>query len=276
MAVAARAVNDLAAITSWQGLATLAITIGFSSMRLAVAFLIVPIFSNESIPALIRNSIFAALALVIATVQPIDPQLLGASVVRLLVIVAKEIFLGVSLGVLFGAFLWAFEAAGELLDTQIGTAQAQIFDPISGHEVTLFSEFLGRFVNFLFMAVGGLSLLTGVVLKSFAVWPIDAALPPLERDGASLLVDSLADVFTLSLLVAAPVLVVLFMVDFAMGLINRFAQRLNVYFLSNSIKYLIAIVLVLMLMAGLIDRLVATLDDNAAAAIELVRELFER
>lgn len=266
--------EGVASIASWQGLATLAIAIGFSSIRLAVAFLIVPIFSNETIPALIRNSIFAALALVIATVQPIDPQLLGAPLARLLVIVAKEIFLGVSLGVLFGVFLWAFEAAGELLDTQIGTAQAQIFDPISGHEVTLMSEFLGRFVNFLFMAVGGLSLLSGVVLRSFAVWPIDAPLPPLERGAAGTLTESFADVFTLAVLVAAPILVVIFVVDFAMGLINRFAQRLNVYFLSNSIKYLVAILLLMMLMPSLIDRLVTTLDENAVTAIELVRSLF--
>ena len=267
--------ESVAALASWEGLATLAISIGFSTLRLAVAFLIVPIFSNESIPALIRNSIFAALALVIATVQPIVPELLESSAARLLVIVAKEIFLGVSLGILFGVFLWAFEAAGELIDTQIGTAQAQIFDPISGHEVTLFSDFLGRFANFLFMAVGGLSLLTGVVLKSFAVWPIDAALPPLERAASVLLIERLADVFTLGVLIAGPVLVVVFMIDFAMGLINRFAQRLNVFFLSNSVKYLVAIVLLLLLMPAMIERLVDTLDGNAAAAIGLMRTLFE-
>ena len=107
-------------------------TVGFSTIRLAVAFLVVPIFSNDIMPALVRNAVFASLGLVVAVVQPLD-ELIAGSAGYLLLVVAKEVFLGLSLGILFGIFLWAFEAAGEIIDTQVGTAQAQILDPFSGH-----------------------------------------------------------------------------------------------------------------------------------------------
>ena len=261
-------------LDTWGDLAGLAIAIGLSTIRLAAAFLVMPIFSNEVMPALIRNSVFAILGLVVAAaVQPLD-VLQAASPGRLLLIVAKEIFLGIAIGVLFGIFLWAFEAAGELIDTQTGMSQAQILDPFSGHEVTLISDFFGRFANLLFLSLGGLLLLTSVTLKSFAVWPLDTLLPRIERDGVMLFADTFSGVFTLILLLAAPALAVVFLIDVGMGLLNRFAQRLNVFFLSNSIKSLVAVVMILLMLPLMIETLVRTLDANAGETLDLVRSLF--
>ena len=260
-------------IDSWQGLAALAVSIGFSSIRLIGALLVLPLFSNEVMPALVRNSIFAALGVVVAVVRPADVAL-GASVGPLLLTIGVELLLGLSIGLLFGVFLWAFEAAGELVDTQAGTAQAQVFDPLSGHEVTLYSEFLGRLAHVVFLAAGGLTLVVTLVLRSFAVWPVGELLPRVRADGALLFADTFGGVFTLIVLLAAPVLGVLFLIDMAMGLVNRFAQRLNVFFLSNSIKSLVSVVLLLLMLPIVAETLVRTLDRNAAETLGLVRSLF--
>ena len=260
-------------LDGWGELAALAITIGLCTIRLAVAFLVMPTFSNEVMPALVRNSVFAVLGLVVAVVQPFD-ALQGLSLARLLLILAKEIFLGIAIGVLFGIFIWAFEAAGELIDTQTGLSQAQILDPISGHQVTLFAELFARFANLLFVSVGGLAMLATVALKSFAVWPIGAVLPRIEREGVLLFADTFSGVFTLIVLLGAPALAVLFLIDMGMGLINRFAQRLNVFFLSNSIKSLVAVAMVLLMLPMMIETLVRTLDANAADTLGLLRSLF--
>ncbi len=262
------------ALDTWGDLAGLAIAIGFSTIRIAVAFLVMPIFSNEIIPALVRNSIFAILGLVVAiAVEPFD-LLQENSLGHLLLIIAKEIFLGISIGVLFGLFLWAFEAAGELIDTQTGMSQAQILDPFSGHQVTLLSDFFGRVANLLFMSLGGLLLLTGVLLRSFAVWPLGTLLPRIERDGVMLFADTFGGVFSLTLLLAAPALGVVFLIDMGMGLVNRFAERLNVFFLSNSIKSLVAVAIVMLMLPMLMTTLVQTLDSNAGVTLDLVRSLF--
>jgi type III secretion protein T len=261
-------------LETWGELAALAIAVGFSTIRLAVAFLVMPLFSNEVMPALVRNSIFAILGFVIvAAVQPYD-LLQSVSLGGLALIVAKEVFLGIAIGVLFGIFLWAFEAAGELMDTQTGMSQAQILDPLSGHEVTLLSDFFGRFAHLAFLSLGGLLLLTSIILKSFAIWPIETVLPRLERDGVMVFALTFNDLFTLTLLLAAPALAVIFLIDMGMGLINRFAERLNVFFLSNSIKSFVAVGLVLLMMPLMIQSLLRMLDTNAAETLDMVRSLF--
>lgn len=248
-------------IDTWQDLSTLAITIAISTLRMVAAFAVIPVFTDEIVPPFLRAAIYGSIGLAVSAVHPVD-ALFALPYVTVLALLAKEVLLGVAIGFVFGLFLWAFEAAGEAIDIQIGTAQAQIMDPLSGHEVTLFGEFLGRLANYLFMTLGGLSYFVGILLKSYAVWPVGEALPGLRRDGIAVLADPVADTFVLIVVLAAPFLIVCLLIDTSMGLINRFAERLNVFFLSNSIKALVAVLLMLLVLPLLAERLERTLDMN--------------
>ena len=69
-------------------------------------------------------------------------------------------------------------------------------------------------------------------------------------------------------------LAMVFLIDTGMGLINRFAERLNVSFLSNSIKSLAAVAMVLLMLLTMLEVLVRNLDANAEETLGLVRTLF--
>ncbi len=241
--------------------------------RLATAFALLPLFSSNLIPPLIRNSIFVCLGLVVLTVHaPVDESIWsGSGLLRVFVV---EAFLGIALGVFFGIFLWAFDAAGEVIDTAIGTSMAMIHDPISGNEVTLFGEFLGRWANFLFMASGGLLLITSVVLQSFASWPIGEPLPQLDAASVTQFQDQFTAFFSLTLMLAAPLLVVIFLIDMSMGLVNRFAQQMNVLFLSISIKSILSLGILAILLPVITDVFIDELQLHSQQAIGVVESLF--
>lgn len=98
---------------------TQALTIGLATLRIVVAFLLIPLFANDLIPALVRNAIFVSLAIMTVILQPpVDFESL--SVLHWFSLVAKEIFIGMAIGIFFGIHLWAFDAAGQIIDTQIG------------------------------------------------------------------------------------------------------------------------------------------------------------
>ncbi len=238
------------------------IVIALSATRIAVAFLLLPLFSSETMPALVRNAIFLSLALIAVVVQPELPTEPIATALWINLFV-KEVFIGVVIGLLFGVFLWAFEAAGVLIDTQIGTSFAMLFDPIAGNEVTLFGEFLGRWANYLFVAAGGLLVLAGVMLESFAIWPLLQPIGSLRELSVSLFEAELSRFMKLAVMIASPVMVVIFLIDISMGLINRFAQQFNVFFLSISIKSMAALVLIAILLPFLVGKLLGEIDTQA-------------
>ena len=256
-----------------QQFASYAFVLGVSTLRLAIAFVVLPLFTNELIPALVRNSIFVALALVVVIlIPPIDINSL--SMAEWVLIFAKEAFIGLAIGVFFGIFLWAFEAAGVIIDTQIGASMAMVFDPLSGHEVTLFGEFLARWSNYLFMAAGGLMLLTAIMMESYILWPIQEMMPNLSQAAISLFESEFARFFRFTLMIAAPVVVVVLIIDLTMGLVNRFAQRLNVFFLSNSLKSLAAILIVMVSLPLMVSTLVNQIAINNSDVLDYLSNLF--
>jgi len=241
--------------------------------RLTTAFVLLPLFSAQLIPGLVRNSIFVSLTLIILSVHaPIDTKMMSSAV--LIRVFAVEVLLGVALGFLFGIFLWAFEAAGEVIDTAIGTSMAMIHDPISGNEVTLFGEFLSRWVNYLFMASGGMIVVTGILLDSYAFWPIGQPLPEINIESVETIQREFTDFFALTLMLAAPFIVIIFLVDLSMGLVNRFAQQLNVLFLSISIKSILSLIVMALLLPSLTETFLGELEQQADEVMLKVNALF--
>ena len=229
-----------------------------------MAFIILPLFSSEVIPALVRNSVFVTLAVIAIVVQPpVDVATLTTA--EWLNIFAKEAFIGMTIGVFFGVYLWAFEAAGVIIDTQIGSSMAMVFDPLSGHEVTLFGEFFSLWINYLFLAVGGLLLLVGVVLESYAAYPLDMPLGGLSVATVELFQSEFSRFVGFTLMIASPVVIVIFAIDLAMGLINRYAQQLNVLFLSMSLKSLAALIVIMTLLPFFFDLLVDEVAEHSGS-----------
>jgi len=250
-----------------------ALVIALATSRIAIAFIILPVFSNELIPALVRNSVFVALALVTVILHS-EVSIESLNIIEWLSLFAKEALVGVMLGVLFGIHLWAFEAAGMIIDMQVGMSMAQILDPISGHETSLIGEFLARLANYIFITAGGLMLITSVLMSSYTLWPIQQVIPNLPQAGVSLIASEFSYFFRLTLLIASPVLVVVFLIDGVMGLINRYAQQFNVTFLSMSLKILAAIAVLMMTLVQLAELLVTELMKHTAEVTEQLNRLF--
>jgi type III secretion protein T len=212
-----------------------ALLLGLSATRVAVALLLVPLFTAELVPALVRNAMFVAIALLSLAMQP-SAAALALSGFQWVSMFAKEAFIGGAIGFLYAGVMWAFEAAGQVIDSKVGTTQAQVMDPMSGQQTSLNGALFGRLASWVFMAGGGFMLMVGTLLESYTRWPVRSPLPPLAKGGAQLFETEFGRIMLLTLLVAAPALVLLYMVDGVLGLVNRFAQQLNVFSLSSSLK----------------------------------------
>lgn len=246
--------------------------LGVATARIAVAFLMLPIFSTETVPALVRNSIFVSLGLVSLALQPvIDTNLISAG--QWATIFAKEVFVGLLIGFFFGSVLWALEAAGQIIDAKVGATMASIVDPLSGSQVSLTGALLGRLAAIVFIFSGGLSLLVQVIMESYAIWPVAAPMPRLDPRGLGLFEAEFGRLMVLATLFAAPVLTVLFLIDVGLGLMNRFAQQLNVFTLSLSIKSFAASAVILLLVGSFVEAVARDIASRPALVTSLLRGL---
>lgn len=253
-------------------LADRALLVALASTRIAVAFLLLPLFATETVPAMVRNSIFLAFGIITLAVQPtLSPQLWTAP--QWIGFFAREALLGIGFGVLLGSVLWAFETAGQIVDTKAGVTLAQIADPLSGHQTSLSGALLGRLASFLFMAAGGFMMFVGALVESFAIWPLAQPGLALSRGSLRLFEAAFAHFAVLSLLIAAPCLIVMYVVDLALGLVNRFAPQLNLIAISMSVKGLGATVVWLLLFGVLVDAIVSQITRAVTNLLPQLRLL---
>lgn len=252
-----------------------AILVAVSTTRVATTFLLMPLLSPQTVPAMVRNSIFLVFGLAVLTMQPQVAQM-TLPTVQWILLFGKEALVGVVIGFFFATMLWAFEAAGQIIDTKVGATMAQVVDPLSGHQTSLNGEFLGRLANFVFMFSGGLLLLVGTILDSFVIWPIGSLTPVLTMSSLSLFEGEFTRLMTLAVLFASPVLVVLFVTDGALGLVNRYAPQLNVFSLSLSIKAWLVTLIILIMMTGLVQTLLNEIMGRHDTVLEVLKAMGRR
>lgn len=241
--------------------------------RIAVAFVVLPLLAREVVPPIIRNVFIFSLALSLYPLISATTDLSQISPTALAQLVLKESVIGLMIAYVFSIVFWALEGAGEIIDAKIGSTTAQIVDPVLGHQTTLTAAFFSRLASYLFVALGGLSVFLGVLLQSYAVWPVDAPMPALQWTDDLIFIRRFADLFAIMLVLAAPVLVVLSLVEFGFGLVNRFAERLNVFSVSMSVKAWVAILVIALALSTIVDYVLRWLQSQQALLDLLSRVL---
>lgn len=230
--------------------------------RIAAAFLLLPLLSPQNIPPLVRNSFFVSIAMLAYPVAKATAPVVADAGTAWSLIVVKELFLGAALGFVFGIVFWAIGAAGNIIDAKVGTTFANVLDPIQGESTSLLGQFLSQFAAWLFMASGAFLIFMDLLLGSYAIWPIAEPLPALRAETRGLFIDQFNYFMTLAVLFSAPVIVVLMLADLALGLVNRYAQQLQVFVFAMPIKGWLAVWVLLLLIGSLVEVVVRRIADN--------------
>ncbi len=246
--------------------------VAVSSARFAFAFIFVPIFSAQIMPATVRNSIIITFGLVAFAMQP-DFTVRDLSAAAWALMLLKEAAAGTIIGLFFGTILWAMAAAGEIIDTKVGATVAQLVDPISGSTTSLNGIFLSRFAQIVFVSFGGITLLVGTVMQSYIIWPLGPEAINIEKASVVFFEGELGNMFTFALVFSVPVLTILYIIDLGMGFLNRFAQQFNVFSLSLPIKSVAATLLLIMLIPLFADTLKQNIQGRPDVASGILKQV---
>lgn len=230
--------------------------------RIAAAFLVVPLMTSDTVPALVRNSFFVSLALVAYPVAAAAAPMAAMGSSAWPLVVVKELFVGVTLGFAFSSVFWAVGAAGNLIDTKVGTNFAVLVDPIQGHQTSLTGTLLSQVAAWLFMASGAFTVFLDLILNSYVVWPVATFMPHFGAAGAGFFVDEFSHMMTLTLMLAAPALVIMSLIDLGLGLLNRFSEQLNVFTLTMPIKAWVGIFVTMLSLGTFLEVITRRLIEN--------------
>lgn len=231
-----------------QPLHTMLFGIAMASARLFAAFAVFPPAGDQFLKGLTRSGLVTILGAYVALGLPAE-ALHELSALETTGLMVKEVMLGLLLGFAGGTVFWVAESVGALIDMQAGYNSVQLSNPLSGQSSTPVSNFMLQLVVAMFYVMGGMLVMIGALFDSYKVWPLLSPLPSATGFSDMFFLRQTDTMMTMVVKFAAPVLVVLLLIDLSFGLITKAADKLEPNSLSHPVKGAVTMLL-LALMIG--------------------------
>jgi len=199
--------------------------------RVGAALMVMPGFGDLMAPAQARLLLAIALSLVLAPVVIPLMGVMPTEPVAFMIFIALETVKGLFIGLLSRFMMTALENAGAIISYQMGLSNAAVFNPQLATQGSLAGALLSV-AGVVLLFVSGLHhmLITGVV-ESYAMLPPGFSLP--AGDMAATLVGMASRSFLIGVEMAAPFLIVGFILQVGMGLLNRLMPQLQIFFMAT-------------------------------------------
>ena len=207
-------------------------------VRLLIFFLLVPFLSGEAVPSQLRFSLSVLIAFfAYPAFADLHPPSGAQFFLWLSAILAKEMLVGFLLAYTASVVFWAMLSVGFIMDNQRGAGMAQVTDPASGESTSLFGSFLHQTTVYIFFSSGAFLQMLLLLLSSYGVCPPGFEAGAGVREGVpAFILGQFSRLMVLSVVFSAPIMLICLLSDVSLGIINRFAPQLNVFFLSMPIK----------------------------------------
>ena len=157
-----------------------------------------------------------------------------------LITLVKEIMIGAILGLIASIPLAIAMAGGGILDIYRGALDAG-GDP-SGGAGSVYGTVFAVATLWLFANIGGFQIITAAIYSSYDVWQVNAPLPTFKL-GADALLQILEKILLGAIVLAGPLLIIMFFSDIIHLVSAKFGKQINITHLAFSSKNLIAAML---------------------------------
>lgn len=191
----------------------------------------------------------------------------------LAVIALKEVLIGFLIGFFAAIPFWVAENVGNLIDNQRGATMGEVYSPLSGAQVSTTGIFFTQIVSTIFFISGAVLILLGALYKSFEIWPIFGDWVSFQAHAPEQILGALDGMLKTTVIISAPVIILMFLATIGLGFVNRTAPQLNVFFLSMPVKSALGIAMLIIYLPFIMDMLMYTSDGEILGP---VLKLFRR
>ena len=238
--------------------------------RIGGAFAICPVLADSMIPGVARRvAVFGFACLVIPFVKnempPGEPNLWMFSILAF-----KEAIIGFLLGFFASIPFWVAENIGNFIDNQRGATMGEVYSPLSGAQVSTTGIFFTQIVSTVFFVSGAVLLMLAALYKSYTIWPVFVDGLSFTPSAPLQMLGTVDDMLKATVVISAPVIIVMFLATLGLGLVNRTAPQLNVFFLSMPVKSALGVAMLIVYLPFIMDMLMYTKDT---AILSPVRKL---
>ena len=233
--------------------------------RAAGFVMLSPPFASRGIPAPVKGAL--ALALSVALLSRIAPELPEPTAGFLIVGAVSEVAIGAALGFVVQLLFAAVQYAGDVIDITGGFTMQPSYDPLSMTTSGAIGRLHHLLATTLLFTSGGHLLIVRGFATSYEGLPVGGGVPTDQL--AQVMLTAFTMMFLAALQIAGPMVAVLLLADVALALLSRAAPALNIFAFGFPVKILLTLTMLGLTFPLLPPALDALLDHAARAMVSL-------
>ena len=215
-------------------------------VRILAVMLFLPVIEETKLPRLALAGLSIGVTISVYFKTDVTQHYYEPTMVSFAILLIKEMVVGLIIGFGVKIFFQIYPFVGSLLSMQGGISMSVVMDPTAGVQSTLIGRLYGLGLGTVFIISGGYHWLIHTLVESFTLIPIGKAV--FGPNIVSGMVQTTAAYMELSLKLAIPIVGVIMIVDFAMGILARTVPQMNMFVIGIPIKMLILFVLLVLTM----------------------------
>ena len=198
---------------------------------------------------------FLTVPLLLRLMPPGEP-----STAVLAIVAIQDALIGAVIGFFSSVPFWVAENVGNFIDNQRGATMGEVFSPLSGTQVSPTAIFFTQVVSTVFFVSGAILILLLALYKSYSVWPPFGHFVSFSSNAPDQILGALSGMMMQTVVISAPVIILMFLATIGLGFVNRTAPQLNVFFLSMPVKSALGVAMLVIYLQYIMDMLVYTED----------------
>jgi len=209
--------------------------------RVSPLFLLAPPFSSTMVPLRARAIIAVGIAIGLAPLA-LHGLAIPADAVKIVELALKEIVVGLGFALCIACLFAAVDAAGAMIDTQIGLNFGSLINPVDGTQSGTMSQLYSMVAIIVFLVIDGEAWVIRGLSRTYELVPM-LAMPSIDKLTAAVS-HAFIGIFSAALEVAAPVLLALILTDVAFGVVSRVVPQLNIFAVGFPVKIIVGLLIV--------------------------------
>ena len=228
--------------------------------------MLAPVFGARGVPAEVRVALTTGFAVVlyplIFATHPVIPDELLAYAA----LMVKEVFVGLTIGFVIYAMMAILQGAGQVIDFKIGFHMGASIDPVYGSQTPMMGNFQIILATMFLLASNLHHYLIAAMVKSYAYISINPSFTPIS---GAYFTKLLAQVFTLSVQMAAPIIGAILVTDIGVGLLVRTVPQLNIFSIAFPVKIIVGFIVLYFMLTFFGEAINYLFNENMSWLYEL-------
>lgn len=215
-------------------------------VRILAVTLFLPIIQETKMPKMALAGVSLGITISVYFRTDVAQHYYEPNMLSFSILLIREMLVGLIIGFVVKIFFQIYPFIGSLLSMQGGISMSVVMDPTAGVQSTLLGRLYSLGLGTVFIISGGYHWLIHTLVESFDLIPIGKSF--FGPNVVSGMVKTVGDYLEISLKLSIPIIAVIMIVDFAMGILARTVPQMNMFVIGIPLKMLILFILLVMTM----------------------------